>query len=201
MLNRFKLIWFGIFYLLANSASAAQKTTEQLTLEIPVGWVKAVDKHVGELTVNEYFPEDTTADWQQKITIEALQTPELPDALHYAQAMVDQQEALCDEFSHNNIFSGFENQYPTVVKLIQCGRNRNTHRPLVTLSKVIQGNHKLYTITRIWRLAADQTPQELLNQPQFSAWANLLKDMQLCDPSLDAHPCTEKSRSDKTNPK
>ena len=136
---------------------------EQLTGKVPEGWIMAVDKQVGELTVQEFFPPDTSGYWSQKVVFESLTTADLPDPLEYAKGLATQQADRCEAFTQTNIFSGFENQYPTVVSVLQCGTNKLTGKPIITLIKLIRGNQSLYTISRIWRL--DPKPTGLTTAP------------------------------------
>ena len=126
--------------------------TEKLMLEVPVEWVQVVDRTVGNLAIAEYYPGDTTDDWLQKITVEALAGEGLPDPLVYAEGLADEQNDVCNRFSDNPVFAGFENGYPTVVHLMECGQSKRTGKALLTMLKIILGNKALYTITRIWRL-------------------------------------------------
>ena len=201
----------------ATSSSAAAEVTEKLLVEVPIGWVQVVDRTVGNLSIAEYYPGDTTDDWQQKITIEALSGEGLPDPLVYADGMADEQSEVCNHFSDNAVFAGFENGYPTVVHMMECGQNKRTGKALLTMLKIISGNTALYTITRIWRLepaaiavlphanpetsrangatppAREPVPIEPLpiDQAELASWSHTLSKVKVCDTALQAHPCDE----------
>ncbi|MEM7096730.1 MAG: hypothetical protein AAF541_00615 [Pseudomonadota bacterium] len=213
--------------MLVHTAYAA----EQLTAKVPQGWILGLDNQVGELKVQEFFPPDTEDYWDQKVVYEALTTNDLPEALDYVDGLADQQAERCEEFQRRDIHVGFENQYPTVVSVLQCGINNLTGKPIVTLLKVVKGNRSLYTISRIWRLepklaengpgdhvktesiaesgtesmaesgtestaetnraaAMLTTPDTLIPKSEFAAWSATLRDVQLCDSDLPAHPCS-----------
>lgn len=188
------------------------RESEELRAEIPQGWVKVADKKVGSLHVAEYFPQDTPEQWQQKLSIEALSGADLPDPLEFAQGLAAEQADVCNDFADNSIFAGFENGYPTVVHMMQCGTSKRTGKALLTMLKVIQGNKALYTITRIWRLEPSTPPAAgaaeepdnankpapakiAIAQDELAAWSATLRRIQVCDFALKAHACAAASLS------
>ena len=191
--------WLLLFSFTLAPTTWAQ---EQLSAHVPDQWLMGVDKNVGELRVQEFFPPGTQDYWEQKVVYESLTSDVLPEPLEYTQGLTDQQAERCEAFSAADVFVGFENQYPTVVSVLECGMNKLTGKPIVTMLKVIKGNQSLYTVSRIWRLdprvdpaAAPEEPQvvtdaaELIPAAEFAAWSSTLRDVVLCDTSLPAHPC------------
>lgn len=183
------------------SATAAQ-AAEQLAAQVPEQWFMGVNKTVGELHIQEFFPPGTEDYWEQKIVYESLTSDTLPEPIEYSQGLADQQAERCAAFKAADVFVGFENQYPTVVSVLECGSNNLTGKPLVTMLKVIKGNRSLYTVTRIWRLdpkpggTNEDGETEVITDPaalvpggEFAAWSRTLRDVILCDTSLAAHPC------------
>ncbi len=199
MLRTLPLMLFCL--LLLPGASAAKADTERLLAEVPEGWVTGLERHTGNLHLVEYFPADTTSTWTEKLSVESLSGEGLPDPLDFVQGWALDQAELCEAFRDNPIFAGFENGYPTVVRMLECGRNKRTGKPLLTMLKVIKGNRSLYTITRIWRLpaqveaagdSADTPPPPLpIEQDVVAGWSQALSRVQVCDPALPAHPCPD----------
>jgi hypothetical protein len=178
------------------TATAADTATEQLLLEVPEGWVQAIDRRTGNLRLAEYYPAATTESWSEKLTVEALSGDNLPDPLVFANGLADEQREVCNDFSDDNIFAGFENAYPSTVHLMQCPQNKKSGRALVTMIKIIKGNEALYTITRIWRFAPmekDPATGELAEIPidhkSVGGWSHVLSKITVCDTALAAHPC------------
>ncbi len=177
--------------------TAAPPAAEQLSANIPEGWIKVVDRYVGELHIVEYYPPDSTTEWEQKITVEALGGDDLPDPLVVADGLAGEQRDVCNDFNDNTVFAGFENGYATVVHLMECGQSQRTGKMLLTMIKVIQGNKALYTVTRIWRVEppAPQLGEEpatsAIDQSQVAAWAQSLRSVKLCDDTLAAHRCAK----------
>ncbi len=177
----------------ATSAPVSAEKSERLNVEIPVDWIKAVSRTAGDIQIAEYYPPDSTDQWQQKISVEALSGIDLPDPIVFAEGMAEQQSRACNRFDVNPIFAGFENGYASVVQMMQCGDNKRTGKDVITVLKAIRGNASFYTITRIWRLDPAPPPlaAELINidQDELAAWSQTLRTVQACDPALDAHPC------------
>lgn len=171
---------------------AVAESQEHLQAQVPDGWIKGVDKSLTNLQVTEYFPADSPQEWVRKLSYEALQGKPLPDPIEFAASIAEQQSNVCREYSDKVIFSGFENGYPTMVQLYECGENKRTLKPLVTVVKSIKGNAALYVITRIWRLQPSdeaQSATQLMPRDELAGWMQRLKQIQLCDPALPAHKC------------
>ena len=177
----------------ASTATTSASDTEQLLAQVPEGWVKVIDNQLGNLHVAEYYPADTTEDWRQKLSIEALAGDGLPDPLVFTQGMAEEQEKVCNKFTSNVVFAGFENGYATVVQMMECGETKRTGRALVTMMKVILGNQALYTVTRIWRLpvSSNAPVQIAMDKNELAGWSQKLSHIKVCDAALKAHPCDQ----------
>ncbi len=191
----------------APAVPQSPAAAERLLAEVPENWFQGVNKQVGELTIEEYFPPDTTHYWSQKLVFESLTSTNLPDPLVYVKGLAEQQADRCEPFQHQSVYAGFENGYPTVVEILQCTQAKLTGKPVVTMVKAIKGNNALYTISRIWRLenqpeTAGVAPDHAANADspgeglmpastlaEFAAWSNTLKRIQVCHDGLAAHPC------------
>lgn len=188
--------WFAVFVTMSAPAVAEEVAdSERLHAEIPETWVKVVDRQAGNLHIQEYLPPESPIPWQQKLSYEAMGGRGLPDPLVFVDGLAVEQKALCNGFEDTNIFVGFENGYPSVVRMLQCHENKRTGKPIVTMIKAIKGNAALYTVTRIWRLEPPvpqlQQPDTAVapEKPEIAAWSQVLRRVQACDVNLDAHPC------------
>ncbi len=196
MIRLFIALWMSSWV----TPLALAASTEQLLAEIPQDWIKVVDRKAGTLHIAEYYPPQTSEEWQQKLTIEALSGSDLPDPIVFAEGLAEQQSRVCNSFSNEGVFAGFENGYPATVHIMVCRDNKRTARSLVTVLKVIKGNDALYTITRIWRFdppvddpqtdASDTASAVVpIDQSELGAWSATLRKIKACDPALPAHPC------------
>ena len=165
---------------------------EQLSTHIPEGWLKIASSNTANLNIAEYVPPDTGEQWQEKLSVEAMQGDLLPDPLEFVAGWASDQAEVCDHFSDHPIFAGFENGYASVVRLLEGGRNKRTGKPLVTMIKVIRGQDALYTVTRIWRLETfdASSGQIKMDTGAIAAWSNHLKQTYVCNPDSTDHPCT-----------
>ncbi len=176
----------------APSAPESAPRTERLTVEIPEGWSRYADRRVGNLHTAEYYPTpEPKEDWERKITIEALSGDDLPDPLIVAEGLAAEQADVCNQFEADPVFAGFENGYPTVVHMMDCGESQRTGRQLLTMIKIIQGNDALYTVTRIWRFPPDASAEAAspVENAEVAAWASTLRAVTVCDDTLAAHRC------------
>ena len=195
---------FALFTLLAATCPSLAWASETLNAEIPEGWIVGNRSQGANLHLMEYFPADSPPQWRDKLSVEAMSGVGLPDPLAFIDGWAADQAQLCELFQDFPIFAGFENGYATVVRLLQCGRNKQTGKPIVTLVKIIRGNKSLYTITRLWRLQEALVPTEdsdgdnqaddnhlkvPLDPSEVALWSNLFKTFTVCDPNLPAHAC------------
>ena len=166
-------------------------TGEHLQTQIPDGWARIRDSKTANLHISEYIPANTQGDWQEKLSIEALQGEGLPDPIDFLNGWAHDQAQLCDEFVDSPIFAGMENGYEAIVRLLECRINKRTQLPIVTMIKVIRADEALYTITRIWRLSDPAVADEplSLNPKTVGRWSDVLRETMVCNPQDDAHPC------------
>ncbi|MCR9260138.1 MAG: hypothetical protein NXH95_10470 [Pseudomonadaceae bacterium] len=187
-----------------TSSPVQAEKSERLNVEIPVGWAAAISRTVGDIQVAEYYPPGSSQEWEQKISVEALSGTDLPDPLIFTEGMAEQQSRVCNRFSVNPVFAGFENGYASSVQMLQCGDNKRTGKDVVTVVKAIRGNDSFYTVTRIWRL--DPAPPPLapetinLDQNELAAWSYTLRNVLVCDPALEEHPCPEPDAQENPDP-
>lgn len=182
--SRLLKILFAALILIECASVHPVTSTEHLKAEIPEGWVQVLNSKAENLYLAEYLPPDPPIPWHEKLSIEAMSDPYLPDPMVFVDGWSHDQKQLCDDYADHAIFSGHENGYPVVVRMLVCGKNKRTGKPLVTMLKVILGNKSLYTITRIWR--AEQLP---LPEQAIAGWSQALRKTIVCDPELPAHPC------------
>ena len=98
-------------------------------------------------------------------------------------------EEKCTFVQHFNLFSGFENNYPTSLRLIMCGENENLNRGEVSMLKVIQGEDFLYIIRFLKRVDAFKINQPDVEKAEIATWSDYLRKIRLCNPTDDKHPC------------
>ena len=166
-------------------------TEEHLITQVPEGWTLIRDSKIANLHLSEYVPSDSGENWQEKLSIEAMQGDGLPDPIDFLAGLAFEQSEVCEEFVDSPVFSGYENGYETNVRLLECRINKRTKLPIVTMIKVIRADQSLYTVTRIWRLqeAAISGEPLTLAPEAIGQWSDVLRGTYACNPADEEHPC------------
>ena len=138
----------------------------------------------------DYVPiGETRTDWNAKLTFESFTSLPDSDPVEMLAHEVLRDVDRCTFVQHFELFSGLENNYPTSVRLIMCGKNETTKKGEIKIMKAIQGKQYAYLI----RLVSRIEPFEV-NAPDFSSqivatWSTYLKGITLCDSAKPDHPC------------
>lgn len=176
----------------AGSTEAERVPSGEILLaEPPQGWVETGAMQTPVLRMAEYGPPDEPADRLERITFEAQEGKPLPDPIDFVQAVSQDLEASCKGFEGINISSGFENGYPTSVRLMICPEFRESPNGQVVLAKAIQGNEEFYVITRRLRVPPMRGDGQPLTAQEMAEWTAHLKGIRLCDTRSDESPCPE----------
>lgn len=174
----------------AEAPEAAQATSEKLLVRPPDDWQLAYQFNNDKVRLVEFVsPEETRLEWTTKVTFESHAHLAGADPIDIMMAEVVRLQEPCDFVQHFNVFSGFENNYPTSARLMMCGFHEHLEQGQIELIKVIQGSDYLYVV-RITR----KLPQFKVNEPdiddrEIASWSDYLKRISLCDPATEDHPC------------
>ncbi|MDZ7669250.1 MAG: hypothetical protein U5Q16_07425 [Gammaproteobacteria bacterium] len=164
---------------------------EILLAEPPQGWVETGAMQTPVLRMAEYGPPDEPEGRVERITFEAQEGKPLPDPIEFVQAVSRDLEASCKGFEGINISSGFENGYPTSVRLMICPELESSPHGQVVMAKAIQGNDEFYVITRRLRVPPMRGDGQPLTAQEMAEWTAHLKGIRLCDTRSDEFPCPE----------
>lgn len=170
---------------------SVEEGTERLLAAAPEGWTAVFAANRPGVRIAEYVPPGDTADtWTEKLSFEAFGGEPLPDPIGMLVEIARDQQATCNGFADHNTFSGFENGYPTSVRLFVCRNNAITKRGQITLVKAIQGRERVYVITRAQRVPPIESDAMLpIAQEDMAQWAQYARAISLCDSASEAHPC------------
>lgn len=130
-------------------------SAERLTMPLfPNGWSAAASTR-GNIEVIDYLPDgQTLADWRDRITLEVyheLNTLPLDALYRRAQA---QARGQCDGVIEGRFQSGVNNGYPSAFWTIGCKRDLATGLGETRYTKAIQGDARVYVLSRAWRTPA-----------------------------------------------
>ena len=134
-------------------------------------------------------PEQDAANWETKLSFEAYSAQTLsidPIELLISEAAED--ERKCSFVQHFNIFSGYENNYETSVRLFLCGENEFAGKGEVKLVKAIRGTEYIYSVRLLKRINPFEVGQAAFTDDDMKLWSTYLNSISLCDNSA-AHPC------------
>ena len=173
----------------ARSAPSVPATGERLLAQPPDGWTEVFATDRAGIKIAEYVPPDSPEEWVEKVTFEALTGVQLPDPIEFLTDLAADQKANCDGFQDHNTFSGYENNYPTSVRLFACTNNPLFKKGQVTLLKVITGDESFYTIS--WSLRTEPWVEGQMPgvEAEIGIWAKYLSAIGVCNPDASDHLC------------
>lgn len=197
--NKFLGVWVLGACVMAVTASRAQMplappqkplSNERLSMPLfPGGW-DAVSTNRGNIEVIDYVPKgETVTAWRNKITLEVyheMNTLPLDAILRRAQG---QNRDACDGSVEGRFQSGLNNGYPSAFWTLGCKRNRDSGMGETRYTKAIQGNQRVYILTRAWRTPAygDEGPD--IPKRTIEDAVAFLTTTVACTDGDSAHPC------------
>lgn len=169
---------------------------ERLIAEIPKDWVRTYQINTETTRLSDFVPsEENAANWTLKLSFEAYSAKTLtidPIELLLSEATAD--EVKCNFVQHFNIFSGYENNYETSVRLFLCGENEFANKGEIKLAKAIRGNEFIYSVRLTKRIPPFDLGQETFSDDEMAKWSGYLNLIKLCDDD-PAHLCSPKVRA------
>ncbi len=164
-------------------------STEQLLAAPPDGWALAYQFNNQQIRLTEYTPAGEGDEWKTRISFESDAKMASSDPIEVLLAEVKRQEDGCTFVQHFNVFSGYENGYPTSTRLLLCGEKKADKTGEVALLKAIQGHDFLYIISVTERVPPFPINGSEVDRQDVATWANYLSRIRLCDSESADHPC------------
>lgn len=170
-------------------STATSAGGERLLAAPPEGWKEVFNSDNPGLRMVEFIPDgQVNATWQEKISFESSSGKPLPDPIAFLEGLSVDQSGTCDGFESFTTFSGFENGYPTTLRLMVCKNSDIINQSQVTMLKAIQGEENFYVISRAQRAPPLADDAEPLSEAEIAGWSLYMKAISLCDGSPE-HPC------------
>ena len=183
-------------FLVSASDAEAPEPSEQLIGQPPPGWTEAFASNREGFRLVEYVPEGGPEQWIEKVTFEATRVEGLPNPIDYVEMLAQDRAEGCAVFQDHYIFSGYENGYPTSVRMFACRRMKDADNGELALLKVIAGAEFQYTVRWEKRVPAFDQPEKEsalpLPREEIGLWSAYLRAISLCDPTSEDHPCPVK---------
>jgi hypothetical protein len=175
---------------LKDKTALAGETTEVLLAIPPSKWHQIYQLNEQVVRLADFVPaNETTLNWQTKLSFESHSNLVDLDPIEILLSEAKKSEEKCTFIQHFNLFSGFENNYPTSLRLIMCGENENLKQGELNMLKVIQGDDFLYIIRFLKRIEPFKLDQPDVEKSEIATWSDYLRKIRLCNPANDKHPC------------
>jgi hypothetical protein len=164
---------------------------ERLLASPPPGWVRTFQLDEGAMRLVEFMPEAVEGDaWIDKVSFESFTGDELPDPIVFQDAIVRDRKQACSRLDDFNTFTGFENNYPTSVRLLLCHRHKTASQGEITMLKTIQGNEAFYVVQRARRVEPfDSEVTAPMRNEEMGLWSLYFRTITVCDDGRPEHPC------------
>lgn len=165
---------------------------ERLIADIPDTWQNILTLETENAWYADFIPPgQTREDWQTQLSFETFaqaQSSLDSDPLDILVAEGQEDEDRCEYVQHFNVFTGYENNYETAVRLFLCGENAFVGRGEVKLIKVIRGNHLVHAISLTQRVEPFTREDQAVSERVVADWSQYLNGIRLCDGTTE-HPC------------
>ncbi|MGB0691744.1 MAG: hypothetical protein ACPGPD_03465 [Pseudomonadales bacterium] len=173
-----------------DESKAAVDTLEQLLIAIPQDWKRIYSLNTAKTRLVDFVRAEESADaWTTKLSVESYLSDDIsgdPISLLMSEAQSDMNK--CNFVQHFNIHAGFENGYPSAVRLFMCGENAFSGMGEIKLVKVISGNDYLYSIRILRRIEPFEVSKPDFSDKDIANWSLFLSRVSLCN-NTEPHPC------------
>lgn len=179
-------------YILAEEETTVPASGERLLASPPPDWQLVYQFNNVDTRLTEFVPPGESAEeWKSKVVFESYLQLASTDPIDMIMAEVKRLNDTCTFVQHFNLFSGFENGYPSSARLIMCGENKALHKGEVSIFKAIKGNDYLYVVRIFRRVAPFEPEQPDIAREDIATWSNYVSRIHLCDKGNDDHPCPD----------
>lgn len=188
--NQLAIVMAAVVQLYGCAGNNPPESPEHLLAQPPSGWVNVYQLVSKGNRISEFIPADEDPlTWTNKVTFESFATIPATDPIDLLLFDVDQYKKRCTFVQHFNLFSGYENNYPTSLRLVMCGKSNTLETGEVSMLKAISGDSNFY-IVRITRKVPAFEPQHSgFTQEEIAQWSVYLRRISVCDESSINHPC------------
>jgi hypothetical protein len=179
--------------------SVAAPEGEILLASPPEDWRETRGLNRGAIRIAEFTaPSGPDANRLDQIRFESMGTLPLPDPIDFLADMSREMASACERFEDFPVHAGYENGYPSVVRLFVCHRRGDPPSGELRLVKAIQGAEQFYVIARSRRTDALGPDDPLVGPEEMAAWSRHIGAIGLCDTRGTDHPCPASVRPGST---
>lgn len=155
---------------------------EILKVYIPSGWHTVHKEWLDNRGVKEVVPDDQTIiNWREMLAVQLIDKVRISPEDYLGQ-LRDALQSSCD-FSHFRIISGSRTAtYAETTQISWCGQVAGAKWGEIVLSRIISGEHTLYSLNKSWRTIPFRSVEAIaLPEEEIQYWFNQLKHSELCD--------------------
>jgi hypothetical protein len=169
--------------------------TEQLIAQPPSDWVRIYQMNQDGNRISEFIPPDEEAlNWKNKVSFESFDDQERADPIELLLYEVEQYQKRCSFVQHFNLFSGFENGYPTSLRLIMCGKSKQLETGEVSMFKAIKGERSFYMIRLARKVEPFEPHKSEVTPAEIAQWSTYMKRILVCVPDSTQHACPQEQK-------
>jgi len=166
------------------------RTTEQLLAVPPPGWKQIYQFNNIATRLTDFVPADESAGhWEARLSFESFRGLTDADPIEVLLSEAEKEKEKCSFVQHFNLFSGYENNYPTSIRLIMCGENKAVEEGEIKLIKAIKGDDYFYVVRVLKRLPAFDVNEPDFGKEKMADWATWFRQISLCNSARTDHPC------------
>ncbi len=168
--------------------------SERLIATPPAAWSLVYEINSKKTRISDFIPPDESEnDWKTKLSFQSYTAEDLEiDPVSLLLSVTEEDKERCDQGNNFNVFSGYENNYQTSVRLYLCSENAFTGKGEIKLIKSVRGNEHIYLIRLVRRVEPFNIASFNLGSgiaaEEIAVWSSYLKGISLCDGSPE-HPC------------
>jgi hypothetical protein len=169
------------------------QSPEQLIATAPDKWNLVYQMNNSSSRLSDYVPPgETDESWSTKLSFESFRDMVDMDPIQILLAEAANDNEHCKFIQHFSLYSGYENNYPSSVRLFFCGENTFVNKGEIKMVKAIQGDDYFYLIKILKRVDPFETNQPGFAKEEIAVWSSYLRNITLCNSKKADHPCPAK---------
>jgi len=167
-------------------------SSERLIATAPDKWILVYQMNNNSSRLSDYVPPDETDEiWSTKLSFESFRDMIDLDPIQILLAEAANDNEHCKFIQHFSLYSGYENNYPSSVRLFFCGENTFVNKGEIKMVKAIQGDDYFYLVKIVKRVQPFEANQPGFAKQEIAEWSSYLRNITLCNSTKGDHPCPD----------
>jgi len=167
-----------------------EPSSERLIATAPDKWNLVYQLNNNSSRLSDYVPPGETDElWSTKLSFESFRDMVDMDPIQILLAEAANDNEHCKFIQHFSLYSGYENDYPSSVRLFFCGENTFVNKGEIKMVKAIRGDDYFYLVKILKRVEPFEANQPDFAEEEIAEWSSYLRNITLCNTSKPDHPC------------